>query len=112
MTEKEPQSQEQKEKGDPTLEEIQVEIIRILEGQEFKEGEVLEDERGVYLYQAISVDPEDGERMDCVYQRENDSDRPSSKTVIDKTFYIGEDMVGGKPVAELDEETREWKYLD
>lgn len=102
----------EKEPKYPSLEEIKSQIER-LSGQENLEViRMIEDEEGVYLYEAATVD-ELGDASVFSYRRSgNYTETKAVNTVIDVAYYMGsleEDIIfSGKTLSDYDEITGRW----
>lgn len=102
----------EKEPRYPSLEEIKSQIER-LSGQENLEViRMIEDEKGIYLYEATAVD-EFGDASVFSYRRSgNYTESKAANTVIDVTYYMGsleEDTAfSGATLSDYDETTGIW----
>lgn len=87
--------------------------IEALTGQENPKVErLLEDERGVYLYEVVAVDDK-GDASLYSYRRAGEyAESKAANTLVDVAYFVGpiEDgmCVGGDVLANYDEETGEW----
>ena len=101
---------EQKKEGlelIPTPEEVQTVFEQLIEGEEYKDGRRLEDEKGLYLWDVI-VSKEDG-NIEYSYMREGRYlEGQASVTAIHVTFFDeAGDPIGGHSVAKYIE--GEWE---
>jgi hypothetical protein len=95
-----------------SLEEIKVKI-ESLSGQENPEVlRTLEDEKGVYLYEVVTVDDK-GDASIFSYRRSgNYQETKAANTLVDVTYFVGpveDDMcVGGDTLSDYDDVTGKW----
>jgi hypothetical protein len=95
-----------------TREEIQSRLKEFCSQEDQKLERVLEDEKGVYLYEVSAVD-EGGDASLYSYRRlGNYKETKAANTVIDVVYYVGsiEDgmCVGGDTLSNYDENSGIW----
>ena len=107
-----PTPAQEKEPHFPTLEEIKSKIEKLC-GQENPEViRTLEDEKGVYLHDVVTVDGK-GDASLFTYRRSgNFPETKAAMTQVDVAYFVGpiEDgmCVGGNVLSEYDEANRTW----
>ena len=94
-----------------SLEEIKNQIERFVNQENLEKPRVLEDEKGVYLYEVTVVD-EKGDASVYAYRRKGDFREFVSPTVIDVTYYSGSGeeavLCGGTTLSDYNKEADEW----
>ncbi len=103
---------QEKEKRIPSLAEIKVQIEKLCGKENPEVVRTIEDEKGVYLHEVVTVD-EKGDASLFSYRRfGNYAESKTAVTHIDVAYYMGaitDDMcVGGDILSTYDESTGEW----
>ncbi|MFZ2187777.1 MAG: hypothetical protein WAV46_04100 [Candidatus Moraniibacteriota bacterium] len=102
----------EKESHIPSLEEIKVQIERLSKQEKLEVIRTLEDEKGVYLHEVVTVDDK-GDTSLFSYRRSGDYQETKTKnTLVDVAYFVGpvkDDMcVGGDTLSNYDENSGEW----
>ncbi len=95
-----------------SLEAIKLEIEKLSSQENLETVRTLEDEKGVYLYEAAVID-EKGDGFLYSYRRVgNYAETKTATTVIDLAYFVGkledEMFIGGKTLSNYNEETGQW----
>ncbi len=103
---------QEKEPRFPSLEEIKAQIEKCCVEGKLEFVRILEDERGVSLYEAVAVD-EKGDAYLYTYQKAGER---AKITEIRVSKFIGSledgECVGGENLATYNEATGEWRTLE
>ena len=95
-----------------TLEEVKAKIEGIINQENPETVRALEDEKGVYLYEVVTIDDK-GDASLISYRRSgNFQETKTARTVVDVAYFIGpveDDMcVGGDTLSDYDETSGIW----
>jgi hypothetical protein len=102
----------EKEPKLPSLEEIKAKIESIVGKEKLTVRRVLEDAKGVYLYEVVAIDP-DGNATEYAYARKGIyPEIQTASSVINVAYFNGarenNDAYCGWSLSDYNEETGEW----
>lgn len=111
MNFEDPTPSPEKEPRFPSLEEIKTEIERLSGSENPEEIRILEDEKGIYLYETVEIN-EKGEGALYAYRRSEGSPESKPYSDIDVTYFTGNieerNFFQAKTLSEYNTETGEW----
>ena len=111
-----PTTPAEREPALPTLAEIVGKIEEFTRGEQAQILRTLEDEKGIYLHEAITTDESGDDTLYRYHRSGNFVSHQRLTTGIDVAYYVGTHgdgmAVGGTSLAEYDEISRTWKNCE
>lgn len=102
----------EKEPRFPSPEQVRSEIERLSGQENLEELRTLDDEKGLYLYEAVAVDGNGEGKLYSYTRAGNYSETKSIETIIDLAYFRGDledgEFIGGRILSKYDEETGGW----
>lgn len=103
----------EKEPRFPSLEEIKNQIERLSGRENIEVVRTCEDEKGIYLHEAIFVDEKGNSTLYSYSRVGSYKETKSVSTSIDEAYFEGKledgNFISGRVLAEYDEVSGEWK---